>query len=136
MRFAYRVLNRRTIEEIRGKIAKKARRNLFYRLAYAKDDKEVIAAWRADLDRLLHVFNVRSIGSVLPSLTSPFQTELAINTNVMVLEIHRTMVMGQEGSGGQHLSVSAALYSSTTEYLPSPRLKLGQLSRISRSTRS
>ena len=51
--------------------------------------------------RILHVFNVRSIASVLPFLTLHFQTELAINTQIMVSDIHRSIVKGQEGSGGK-----------------------------------
>ena len=93
----------------------------------AKNDKEKIAGWRSDLNRILHVFSVRSISSVWRLLTLHSQTKLAINTHVivsdtraivsglehnftsaqtMVSEIHRTVVKGQEGSGGKNLPVS------------------------------
>ena len=93
---------------------------------HAKNDKEKIAAWRLDLDRILQVFNVRSIVIVRQLLTLDSQTKLAINTNVtvsetnvtvsathaivsglernatsthvMVSNIHRTMVEGQGGN--------------------------------------
>ena len=71
-RFTYRALNRRTVEEIRGNITEKGGRNLLSRLVHAKDDKEMLAAWGSDLNRVLHVFNVRSVGSGQQSLTAPF----------------------------------------------------------------
>ena len=47
----------------------------------------MITAWRLGLDRILHVFNVRSIASIGMSPTVHFQTELAINTHVTVSDI-------------------------------------------------
>lgn len=35
---------------------------------HAKNDKEMITAWNADLNRILQIFNVRSVGSVSLSL--------------------------------------------------------------------
>jgi len=96
------------------------------RLFHAKNDKEVIAAWRLDLNRVLHVFNVRSAGSVLLPLTSPLQTELAINTHAMVVDIHHRVVAGQEGTDRQHRSVSMTPYPPTTGCSPFPRLSAGQ----------
>jgi len=64
---------------------------------------------------VLHVFNVCSVGSARQPLTSPFQTELEINTHMLVVDIHHNALPGQEGTGGQHHSVSAAFYSLTTE---------------------
>ena len=110
-------------------IDEKRERNLFSRLIHAKNDKEVIAGWRSDLNRILHVFNVRSIGSGRQSLTASlyFQTELATNTHIMVLDTHRNVVAGQDGASGQHHSVSPASDPLTTECSPSPRLKSGLL---------
>ena len=54
-------LDRRTVEEIRVKVAKRGKRNVASRLFHVKDDKETIAAWRSDLTRILHVFNVSQI---------------------------------------------------------------------------
>jgi hypothetical protein len=42
----------------------KTGRNRFSRLVHAKNDKETIASWRLDLNRILHIFNVRSVFSV------------------------------------------------------------------------
>ena len=46
-----------------------------------------ITAWKLDLFRILHVFNVRSVASAWSRLTVRFQTELAINTNVAVSKV-------------------------------------------------
>jgi len=88
---------------------------------HAKDDKETIATWRLDLNRILDVFNVRGLTPARPPLTAHFQTELAINTNVLVSDvhrdmlnthsivsdIHRTIVASQGGADGNNQSVSA-----------------------------
>ena len=84
---------------IQGRIIKQGKRNVISRHLQAKNDKEKIAGWRLDLTRILNVFNVRSIASVGLSPTPHFQTELAINTQIMVSDIHRTVVKGQEQSG-------------------------------------
>ena len=44
-------------------------RNVASRLFHAKNDKDKIAAWRLDLNRILHVFNVSQVSSVRWSLT-------------------------------------------------------------------
>ena len=44
---------------IQEKVLKQSRRNGVSRLLHAKRDKETIATWRADLNRLLNVFTVR-----------------------------------------------------------------------------
>ena len=53
----------RTVNEIQTNIVKWNKRNTISRRFHAKDDKEAIAAWRSDLDRVLHVFNVRTVTS-------------------------------------------------------------------------
>jgi len=58
---AHRAPDRRTVAEIQEKIVEKSGRNLLSRLVDAKNDKETIATWKLDLNRILHVFNVRSI---------------------------------------------------------------------------
>jgi len=70
----------RTLDEIRENIIKRGRRNVISRHYHAKDDKEAIATWRLDLNRVLRVFNVRSAISVWPLLITRFQTELGIAT--------------------------------------------------------
>ena len=58
---AHRTLNRRTVAGIQEKIVEKRGRNLLSRLANAKNDKETLTTWKLDLNRILHVFNVRSV---------------------------------------------------------------------------
>jgi len=108
------------VEEIQEKVVKQGKRNVVSQLFHAKDDKQQIAAWRSDFDRILQIFNVRSIVTVWRLLTLDSQTELAIDTNVTVAEthnmvsnIHRTVVGGQGGSGGRNPLVSdtRSLYS-------------------------
>ena len=67
---------------------KRSKRNVICRHFHAKNDKEMIATWRLDLNRILHVFNVCSTNSIWASLTIYFQTELAMNTIVVVSDIH------------------------------------------------
>ena len=97
--------------EIEGNVVELGKRNVVSRLFHSKDDKERIAAWRLDLNRVLHVFNVRSITPLPTLLTTHPQTELAINTHTavsdirhdvantqnIVSDIHRTIVERQEG---------------------------------------
>ena len=117
---AHRALNRRTVARIQEKIIEKHGRNLVSRLANAKNDKETIAAWRLDLNRILHIFNVRPAIAGWPLLTAHSQTELAINTRLavsdvhhgvvnthtMVSAIHRNMLKSQEGTDDQLQLVS------------------------------
>ena len=98
--------------EIRKNIIKQGKRNAASRIFHAKEDKDAIAAWRQDLTGVLHVFNVRLVGSVWLSLTASLQTELAINTHAMVSDLHRNASTSQGGARAQHHSVN------TTPYLP------------------
>ena len=61
---AYHTLDCRTVAGIQKKIIEKGGRNLLSRLANAKNDKETITTWKLDLNRILHVFNVRPAISV------------------------------------------------------------------------
>ena len=54
----HRALHHRTVEGIQENIKEKGGRNVLSRLAHAKNDKETIATWKFDLNRILHVFNV------------------------------------------------------------------------------
>jgi hypothetical protein len=79
----------RTVIKIQGKVVKQRKRNALYRFVVSKTDKDKIAGWKEDFIRVLHVFNVRSVGSVghlLASLAAAFQTELAIDTNMTVTD--------------------------------------------------
>jgi hypothetical protein len=55
----------RTIAEIQNKVINQGGRNAVSRLFYAGNDKETIAAWNSELNRILVVFNVRSVRSYL-----------------------------------------------------------------------
>jgi hypothetical protein len=50
--------------EIQRNVKKQGKRNGFMRFVLAKGDKDKIAAWNQELVRLLHVFNVSSVGPV------------------------------------------------------------------------
>jgi hypothetical protein len=114
---------------IQEKVIEKGGRNLFSRLVHAKDDKDTIASWRLDLNRILHIFNVRPVAFAWLLPTVHFQTELAIDTNAnvsdvrrdvtnthtvvanthtLVSDIHRNMLQNQGGDCGQRQSVSAS----------------------------
>jgi hypothetical protein len=60
-RSTYQCLNRRTLAGIQRKVVKQGKRNALSRFILAKGDKDKIAAWKQDLIRVLHVFNVRSL---------------------------------------------------------------------------
>ena len=118
------------------KIIKKGKRNPVSRLLHAKNDKETIATWKSDLNKILLVFNVRSVIVVWLLLTVRSQTELAINTHVtvsdirhdvatthtivsnvqngvtsthtMVSDIHHIMTKNQGAANGNNLPVSIA----------------------------
>jgi hypothetical protein len=114
--------------KIQGRVVKQGKRNALYRFVLSKTDKDKIAAWKQDFMRILHVFNVGAIGSVrhsFASLAASFQTELAIDTNTMVADIHRNLLTEREGASARDRSVDTIYYPSTTEYLPFPRLEQG-----------
>ena len=101
--------------DIQRRVDEKYSRDTFSGIFYTQNDKNTIAAWKDDLDRLLHIFNVRSVGSASPSLTTPFQTELAIDTNVAatetdrkVTDMHQDVLAIKESVAGKHFSVRRA----------------------------
>jgi hypothetical protein len=53
--------DRSMLAEIQKKVIEKGKRNPVSRLLHAKNDKETIAAWKSDLNKILLVFNVRSV---------------------------------------------------------------------------
>ena len=138
MWFTYHTLNRRIVKDIHGNVTEKGRQNPLSRLLHAKNDKETIGTWKLDLNRILHVFNVRSLIFTRTSLIVSFQTELAVNTHVAVSDM-RHDILGirsdvskiQEEIGGQVRSVSAScIQSAEMVILQSPRLKPGQQLRL------
>ena len=61
----------RTVAEIQGKATKHSGRGRVSRLLHSKNDKEKIAGWKLELDKILQVFNVRRVSLVRPQLTAP-----------------------------------------------------------------
>ena len=83
------VSNCKTVAEIQRKVLKRSKRNALSRLFHARNDKETIASRRLDLNRILLVFNVRSVTLGWLLLSLRFQTELAVNTHVSVVDLGR-----------------------------------------------
>jgi len=59
-----------------------------------------------NLQRMLVGLHRRSLMANRP----PFQTELAINTHLMVVDIHHNALTGQEGTERQRHSASATFH--------------------------
>ena len=88
----YHAFDCRTVAEIRNKVAKHSGRKTVSRLLHARNDKEAIAAWKSELNRVLVVFNVRSVCSCLVVANRPpLQTELIMNTHTIVADMHQNM---------------------------------------------
>ena len=111
--------------EIQEKITERSRRNPVFRIVHATSDKETFASWRSELNRILHVFNVGSIVSVIrPSLTLRSQIELTMDTYAifsdirnhiatMVSDLDRTSMEYQKVADGKNPSVSTLGHHST-----------------------
>ena len=99
--------------QIQRTVVESNKPNSISRLFYAKKDEIAIAAWRSDLNRILHVFEVHSIVRSLSTLlTAHLQTEFALhvhavvsdvrpgvaNTHGPVYSIHRAVVETQDGT--------------------------------------
>ena len=59
-----RLSGRRYVIEMQKYVNKQSKRAAAFRFTLTKGDKDKIAAWNQGLKRVLHVFNVRSVGSV------------------------------------------------------------------------
>ena len=103
------------MRDIQTKIIERNARNALSRLLHAKNDRETITAWKLDLDRTLHIFNVGSVTHARSSLTVLSQTELSINTHTAISDIHRTIMGTQGGTNGKNCSVSFTRAISTAE---------------------
>ena len=55
----------RTVAEIQRKVVKAGKRTAFRRIFSAKSDKDVIVAWRQDLNAVLNFFNVSMVDADL-----------------------------------------------------------------------
>ena len=109
-------------------------RNLLSRIFNTKSDKDRVAAWRSDLDRILHIFEVRLTVYSLPALfTVHHQTELALHTHIavsdicedvanareLIADVHRAVVKGQEGAGISNQVVgNHSVLSTVQKFLP------------------
>ena len=122
------VLDRSTLAEIQREIIKKGKQNVVSRLFHAKNDKEAITNWKSDLNKILLVFNVSSVVVAWLHLTVRYQTELALNTNTMVSDMHHIIVKSRGMFDGKDLPVSVTRvpHLSRDERLPLFRLKPGQ----------
>jgi hypothetical protein len=49
------------VGEIQGNIIHQGKRHAISRAFHAKADKDTIAGWQKKINRILHIFNVRSI---------------------------------------------------------------------------
>ena len=104
---AYHAPNHRTVAEIQRKVIKQSGRHRISRFVHARNDKDTIAAWKSDLNRLLHVFNVCSERSCLVTANCPLpQTELAMNTHTIVADVHQNVLKIREDVNGQNRVVS------------------------------
>jgi len=97
------------VVEIQRKVIKQSGRNAVSRLFNAKNDKEKIAGWKTELNRILLVFNVRLITLASLPLIVSIQTELVVNTHVAVSDIRYDVSKIREEIGGHVRSVSASL---------------------------
>jgi hypothetical protein len=130
------------VAQIQRSAVEPDKRNPISRIFNAKKDKATIAAWRSDLDRILHVFEVRSTVHSLPTLlTVHLQTELALHTHVAVSDIredvantlrelvsdmHRAVVKGQEGTDIRNQMVgNHGVLFTIEKFLQLPRLEPG-----------
>ena len=95
--------------EIQRKVVKQGKWNVVSWFILAKGDKDKIAAWKQDLVRFLHVFNVCSLGSVghLRAQQPSFHTELAIDTNITVTNTHVAVASTHVVVNDTHAVVSA-----------------------------
>jgi len=55
----------RTVAEIQRKIMKQSGKHKFSQFLHARSDKDTIAGWKSDLNRIVVVFNVRSVSPYL-----------------------------------------------------------------------
>src|SRR5882757_5665737 len=114
--------NGRTVIEIRQNITKKGKRGIVSRLFHSKNDKEVITAWRSDLNGALLVFNVSFVVGARPPLSACLQTELVINIHVGISELQTnvaSLVKNQGGADGNSVSItSICMYRLSTNHRP------------------
>ena len=109
-------LKRRTVAEIQRNVTKQSRRNAASRLLHANNDKEAIAAWKLDLNRILHIFNVCVVIHIRLVLTARLQTELAVTTHLVVSDVHHGVVDTHTMVSDMHRNMLKGLESSDDQY--------------------
>jgi hypothetical protein len=95
------------VAEIERKVKEESKRNAALRLLHAKSDKDKIAGWASDINKILQIFNVRCVAPPLAPLTIWIQTELAIDTNVAVSGTYNIVSGVQKIVSGTHNIVLA-----------------------------
>ena len=76
---------------IQNNVIERGKRNVVSRVFHSKTDKDAIAAWRQDLNRILQIFTVRPINRIWQSLIHHSQAELLMNTHLTVADTHLTV---------------------------------------------
>ena len=103
--------------EIQRKVVKQSGRKAVSQIFQAKNDKDAISAWKLDLNRILHVFNVRSAVFTWPPLMVSFQTELVMNIHVTVSDMRDDVLKIREEISGQVRSVTTSRTQSTDGWM-------------------
>ena len=138
--------------QIQRSVVEPDKRNLLSRILNPKKDKDAIAAWRSELDRIVHVFEVCSTVRSLPTLlTVHLQIELALHTHIavsnvredvghgvvvirediantheLVSDMHRTLLKDKEGADSRNKTVgNHGVLFVLQKFLRLPRLKPG-----------
>ena len=138
--------------QIQRSVVEPDKRNLLSRILNPKKDKDAIAAWRSELDRIVHVFEVCSTVRSLPTLlTVHLQIELALHTHIavsnvredvghgvvvirediantheLVSDMHRTLLKDKEGADSRNKTVgNHGVLFVIQKFLQLPRLKPG-----------
>ena len=98
------------------KIIKQSGRHRVSRFFHARDDKDTIAGWKSDLNRILVVFNVCPVYFLLVAANFPSpQTELTMNTHTIVADMHQNMLRTREATDSQNRVVGDNYFLYTAE---------------------
>ncbi|KAF9783170.1 hypothetical protein BJ322DRAFT_139334 [Thelephora terrestris] len=111
-----------TLAGIQREIVVLGKRNAAYQAFHANGDKDKIARWNRELDRIRQIFSVRSI---LAFEKSPPQIKLEINNNMLLTDEHLKIMAGPEDAigPGQSTQDSGSLGESPP---PPPRVCFGR----------
>ena len=121
----------RTVAEIERMIVKRKRRRRVSQILRGKNlDKGAIAIWRLNLEKILHVFKVRSVAFIRPLPTFCFQTELTTSAPAIAADTRDTLdpatiasdahskeLTSHEDAGSQNRAVSLPHAMAVTDQL-------------------